>query len=259
MSRIRSTTRAGFTLVELLVVIVIIGILASIISVAVIAALKTARNTAIRTEIDLLHGACETYKNDYGSYPPSNVADLKKHIQSKFPYLDATELTKIPANLDNAEILVYCLQGYGPNTRKPISTKAQATTIFEFDKGRLQSVGTNGQPVYTALHSTGAPYVYFDTSRPTARSRTNDEVFTPLLGFGTGFARAYFSDLGGQVNPQSFQIICAGQDGAYSKTNTAGKSYPSGLGVAPNNTPYEPEDLDNLANFSPGVLGDQRP
>ncbi len=62
--------RTGFTLVELLVVIVIIGILAAIVTAAVIGVRITARQAVIRTEITQLESALERYKQEFGEYPP---------------------------------------------------------------------------------------------------------------------------------------------------------------------------------------------
>ncbi|MEI6256861.1 MAG: prepilin-type N-terminal cleavage/methylation domain-containing protein, partial [Planctomycetota bacterium] len=63
--------RRGFTLVELLVVIVILSMLAALVTVAAGRAMTTARNAAIKAEIDMLHMAIMNYKNEYGSFPPA--------------------------------------------------------------------------------------------------------------------------------------------------------------------------------------------
>ena len=62
--------RGAFTLVELLVVIGILGVLAALITPAVFQARVSARNAAIKAEIDMLHLAIMNYKNEYGSFPP---------------------------------------------------------------------------------------------------------------------------------------------------------------------------------------------
>jgi prepilin-type N-terminal cleavage/methylation domain-containing protein len=65
-----AASRKGFTLVELLVVIIIIGMLASLITAAVISALGRATVASIVTDVKQLETACETYKSQYGEYPP---------------------------------------------------------------------------------------------------------------------------------------------------------------------------------------------
>ena len=60
----------GFTLVELLAVIMIIAMLAALVTPAVMRALASARNAAIKSEIDMLHMALMNYRSEYGSLPP---------------------------------------------------------------------------------------------------------------------------------------------------------------------------------------------
>jgi prepilin-type N-terminal cleavage/methylation domain-containing protein len=66
----RGRTPAGFTLVEMLVVIAIIGILASLITAAAWRAVITAKNAAIVVELSQLDAACKAYKEKFGEYPP---------------------------------------------------------------------------------------------------------------------------------------------------------------------------------------------
>ncbi|MFH1924722.1 MAG: prepilin-type N-terminal cleavage/methylation domain-containing protein, partial [Planctomycetota bacterium] len=61
----------GFTLVELMVVVVIIGILMGLLGTAFVAVRTAARITVIKTEISQLETALENYKNEYSAYPPS--------------------------------------------------------------------------------------------------------------------------------------------------------------------------------------------
>jgi len=59
----------GFTLLELMVVIVIIGVLASLIAPSVIHKAEEAKVTAARTDINTIMGALKLYKLDNQRYP----------------------------------------------------------------------------------------------------------------------------------------------------------------------------------------------
>ncbi len=71
----RKPARRGFTLVELLTVIVIIGILVGLISAAVVSAVKKAKLARVTLEINNLDHALKAYKEKYGDYPPENMTD----------------------------------------------------------------------------------------------------------------------------------------------------------------------------------------
>ncbi len=67
----RTTRRRGFTMIELLMVIIIIGILMALLLPAIQSAMRTARNAAVSSEINQLAQALENFKSRYGDYPPS--------------------------------------------------------------------------------------------------------------------------------------------------------------------------------------------
>ncbi len=69
----RRTRRSGFTLVEILVVIVIIGILSALLLPAISGALKTAKDAAVTADINSLANALASFKEKYGDYPPSRI------------------------------------------------------------------------------------------------------------------------------------------------------------------------------------------
>lgn len=93
----RRPPTAGFTLVEMLVVIVIIGILGSLITGAAIVARNRAKRAMIRTEISQLELALTHYKQEVGEFPPDfanllnphAVADARnavlRHLRKRFP------------------------------------------------------------------------------------------------------------------------------------------------------------------------------
>lgn len=64
----------GFTIVELLIVIVVIGILAALVITTFTGIQQRARNTERETDIKAIHGQLEAYYAVQGSYP--DLADL---------------------------------------------------------------------------------------------------------------------------------------------------------------------------------------
>jgi general secretion pathway protein G len=66
-----SFTRAGFTLVEILVVVIVIGLLAGLVGPRILGRVSEARTAAARTQIELLGLALDNYRLDSGGYPTS--------------------------------------------------------------------------------------------------------------------------------------------------------------------------------------------
>jgi len=87
--------RRGFTLVEILVVIVIIGILAGIAVPVIGNAVTRARATAVKMEVTQIDQAIEAYALQYGDYPPdmSSWTVAQRHIRKAFPRISAVDLT----------------------------------------------------------------------------------------------------------------------------------------------------------------------
>lgn len=63
----------GFTLVELLSVILILAVLIAILLPTLNGAMRTAKNAAVGAEINLLAQALAAFKAKYGDYPPSRI------------------------------------------------------------------------------------------------------------------------------------------------------------------------------------------
>jgi prepilin-type N-terminal cleavage/methylation domain-containing protein len=274
--RAKLSKHHGFTLVELLVVIVIIGILASLITVAVSAALTAAKRTRIVAEINAVATAIQNYKLENGSYPPSTSVQLKLHVRNRFTRALLEDINTIPDNLTPAEILWFCARGYTSDPQRPVdffnaTAKRDGMT---FDQGRLvptrtwaHNSSTMGpllsprvaqQPVYVFVPQDGknAPLVYFDCSRPYPTPIVFDAAAQPVAQ-GTGQARAYYTKNGTQVtfaNAGKYQIVSAGLDGDYGlyATATDQKLYPDGVN-------YTEGDKDNLVNFTDRTLADAQP
>jgi len=76
MTSIKKAAAKGFTIVELLIVIVVIGILAALVVVTYNGIQQKARDTERKTDINALHGQLEAYQAQNGKYPTlANVND----------------------------------------------------------------------------------------------------------------------------------------------------------------------------------------
>ena len=67
---------SGFTLVELLVVIVIIAILASLVMVGLSATMSSSRASSTEAMLTAIAGACAQYAQRWGDFPPSTLRDM---------------------------------------------------------------------------------------------------------------------------------------------------------------------------------------
>lgn len=98
------TAEAGFTLVELLVVLVILVLLASLVGPRVVGYLGTSRVKTAKVQIESLGSAIELYRIDNGRYPSTDEG-LRALVQApagadgwKGPYLTKKDVPNDPWN-----------------------------------------------------------------------------------------------------------------------------------------------------------------
>jgi general secretion pathway protein G len=93
---------AGFTLIEIMVVMTIIGLLMALVGPRFMRAVGRAETGAARAQIELLGTALDTFRLEVGRYPSSQEG-LAALVQKPFgadrwdgPYLKKTEIPKDP-------------------------------------------------------------------------------------------------------------------------------------------------------------------
>ena len=74
MSRLRAALRSnrGFTLVELLVVIIVLGLLVGLVGPRLFGRVGQSKTAAARAQIELLGAALDQYRLDIGTYPSAS-------------------------------------------------------------------------------------------------------------------------------------------------------------------------------------------
>jgi len=68
----RKRRQAGFTLLELLIVVIILGLLAALVGPRLFGTLDKAKRQVTKTQIELLAGALDQFRLDVGRYPTTD-------------------------------------------------------------------------------------------------------------------------------------------------------------------------------------------
>ncbi len=152
------STRRGFTIVELLIVIVVIAILASVSVVAYAGIQNRARFSAAAVDLRAFHFAMEQYNLDNGRYPlHTNRSDVAAVLKSAGLYEDtrsgATAEKRfsicVPPNRDNWAIVVASRQIFNGEVQLDAGQKTlyitKAGTVKEMEAIRYpEGVGVGG-------------------------------------------------------------------------------------------------------------------
>jgi general secretion pathway protein G len=127
-----STTRRGFTLIEILVVIVVIGILATLVAPEIFKHVGAAKAATAKSQIEMFGSALDAYRLDNGHYPTTQQG---LNALWEMPTVDA------PANWR------------GPYLRKPVPLDPWNVAYIYLSPGQvnlngydLLSYGADGKP-----------------------------------------------------------------------------------------------------------------
>src|SRR3990167_3309876 len=138
----------GFTIVELLIVIVVIGILAALVITTFTGIQQKARNTERQTDVKALHGQVEAYYAQNGKYPTlANLNDTTWRTANmkgldaealKDPKGTAQTLVAAPAG-DAYSYAVSASDGTACDNVAPATDCAQYTLTATYEGGGTRS------------------------------------------------------------------------------------------------------------------------
>jgi prepilin-type N-terminal cleavage/methylation domain-containing protein len=211
---------AGFTLVEMLVVVLIIVILAGLISAAAIRGLHRAKVARISMEINQISGALDKYKTDLGGEYPPDFSDLSasgqqlilRHIARAFPRYTAAWISGVSYPLTWANLQ----QEIWTNSNKQIDlNKMTPSTALAFwlggmpnDQGRPSGFSKNPADPFESPSTTPSrigAFFEFDPGRLTMNPGTvsnNGKYYAPGIIPGSGQSYVYLRAELGQPEPK---------------------------------------------------------
>ncbi len=172
------SSRKGFTLVELMVVIVILASLVALGSIAVVQVLRGSENTKRTAFAKTIHSAIMAYKNENGEWP---IPDATSYNNSTVTY--GTVNSSNRADKGNAEVIML-LYGRDANGRRDETMRAYIT-----DSSALYVVrGNSMQLLDDALASGGVsandmigfPITMRKTNVAQYRNLSQAQAFAPI-------------------------------------------------------------------------------
>jgi type II secretory pathway pseudopilin PulG len=263
-----------------MMVIGIIALLAALVTPAVMRAQTSARNAAIKAEIDMLHMAIMNYKNEYGSFPPcaspAGSGPAVSHIARLFPRCP-NPATQVQTPVTPANALAGWLGGYTNDPTRPVIGSAEDKNynlqldllagedingnklldmlprqkLFDFDTSRINA------GMYAPAGRPQSPYIYISKAEYENAWPSSNVTYTIKGKTYTIYAntfRALMRTGSEYFNNDTFQILCAGRDGVWSEDHNGNGLLDVGEDVNGNNVLDKSDD--DLSNFWSGTRKD---
>lgn len=280
-----SPSRSGFSLVELLVVIVILGILMSLIIPAITRARRNAQEAAVAAEISQLDQAITRFKTRFGVEPPSSLLiptsatawtaeDRQKvlRIWDQFDFATLGGMGAYPSaaiHLNGAECLVFFLGGmnagsvtapqmvgFSKNPRTPWNSTAANRDVPFYDRftpDRLVDLdGDDVVEFIDGLPGQTTPILYFSSQGKSYRKSNGATTLDDFdvhggMNNAKDMSQIYLGPDGKTaLRAQGYQIVSPGFDGQYG----TGGVYTNGAEFSGVRT----VEIDNITNFSDGTM-----
>jgi prepilin-type N-terminal cleavage/methylation domain-containing protein len=235
---------AGFTLIELMVVVAIIALLSSIVLVSLSSARNKAKEARVQTEIHNIKLALEEYNTQYGGYPNPNPGTATAYCigsdQCAFPgYTNIPELSGPgidTAFLNNGNILNLA-------SSFPVFTPDQIVVLDDTHKGYI----------YLSCNDSGDTCPYDDADimypRPTIDTYVSMSVGSYEEGAVSGGGTTCGTGTNGGLTTQNGGCTCAsGYQNYNSGTNSCSPTTPTCQGTP--EVDCSQEDPVNCANNS---------
>jgi general secretion pathway protein G len=118
-TKYRSAKQAGFTLVELLIVVIILGILAAIVLPQFASTTDDAKTAALDTDLSGLRSAIELYYQQHGAYPSAATDGTGANTPAAF----TSQLTKYSSAAGLVSNTKDTTFKFGPYLKKGIPTE----------------------------------------------------------------------------------------------------------------------------------------
>ncbi|MDR3109695.1 MAG: prepilin-type N-terminal cleavage/methylation domain-containing protein [Planctomycetaceae bacterium] len=231
----------GFTLVELMVVVVIIGILAGLLTVAVNSARNMVNQSVAKVELNGIAMAIEAYKQKYGEYPPdfTDKDAIVRHVQKRWPRYTPVNTTGIDTY---TKILADIKQGAGADGFKVMwdftdSGKAKMSALAFWLGGFPATVG---EPTTLAGFHADSNDPFFARTAAAKADPSDLPREAPLLEITESNFK--HEKIDGTNNPTGMSFFVRGQPVAYfrgtSATTEKAKQLAYNIGSVTNTTKW---------------------